>query len=301
MAIDEIPDRGETHETVVVPESPGLRGKFVLIFVVLAALAVGEFYSMHKMSVTRVALETQEAETTKQLRAELEEQLSGRLTVMQRTNELQIDALKNELDTAANWMGKTGGELKRARSMVAELQDTQREEAEKLQAELAQKADQQQVGALNQNVSAQRTDIDNTKKALDSVRSDLGMARSEMGTLIARNHDDIEQLRRLGNRDYFEFTATRKIQSKVAGIGLTLTKTNVKRHRFNLALLADDVQVEKKDRTIDEPIFFYVGGSKRPYELVVNQLKANQVTGYLSTPKGATVVAARSEGAGAGH
>ena len=69
----------------------------------------------------------------------------------------------------------------------------------------------------------------------------------------------------------------------------------MKRHRFNLELLADDVQVEKKDRTINEPIFFYVSGSKRPYELVVNEVKPNQVKGYLSTPKGATEVAARSD------
>jgi hypothetical protein len=122
------------------------------------------------------------------------------------------------------------------------------------------------------------------------------MARSEMGTLIARNHDDIEQLRKMGERDYFEFTVSRKIPARVAGVGLVLTKTNVKRHRFNLELLADDVQVEKKDRTINEPIFFYVSGSKRPYELVVNEVKLDQVTGYLSTPKGAREVAARTEG-----
>jgi hypothetical protein len=153
------------------------------------------------------------------------------------------------------------------------------------------------MGALNQDVSAQRADLDNTKKVLDSVRSDLGMARSEMGTLIARNHDDIEQLRKLGERDYFEFTVSRKIPARVAGVGLTLTKTNLKRHRFNLELLTDDVRVEKKDRTINEPIFFYVSGSKRPYELVVNEVKPDKVKGYLSTPRGVTEVAARSEGA----
>jgi hypothetical protein len=101
----------------------------------------------------------------------------------------------------------------------------------------------------------------------------------------------------MGERDYFEFTLNRKSPARVAGVGLTLTKTNVKRHRFNLDLVADDLQVEKKDRTIDEPIFFYVNGSKRPYELVVNEVKADHVKGYLSTPKGAKEVAARSEGA----
>jgi len=293
MAIDEVPD----HETLkVVPESSRSRDTLVVIFVLLAALAAAEIYSIYKINTLRNALETQQTQATKQLRAEFQGQLSDRLAVMQRTSELQVDALKSELDTAAKGMGKTGGELKRARTLVAQLQNDQREESEQLKAELAQKADQQQVGALSQNVTAQRSDLDDTKKALDSVRSDLGMARSEMGTLIARNHDDIEQLRKMGDRDYFEFTATRKVPSHVAGVGLTLTKTNVKRHRFNLELLADDVRVEKKDRTINEPIFFYVNGSKRPYELVVNQVKANQVVGYMSTPKGATEVATRAGG-----
>ena len=294
MAIDQVPE----HEVVnMEPESSGSSGKFLLVFLVLAALAVGEIYTMHKINSMRDALEAQQTQTSKQLRAEFHDQLTGRLTAMERRNALQMDALKDKLDAAANRLGTTGGELKHARVMVAQLQNEQRKQAQQLQAELAEKADQQQMGALNQDVSAQRTDLDNTKKALDSVRSDLGMARSEMGTLIARNHDDIEQLRKMGERDYFEFTVERKSPVHVGGVGLTLTKTNVRRHQFNLDLLADDVHVEKKNRTINEPIFFYVNGSKRPYELVVNEVKQDQVQGYLSTPKGGTEVAARSQGA----
>ena len=294
MAIDQVPEQ-QVLDTE--PERSGSHGKFLLIFLVLAALAVGEIYSMHKIVSMRGALEAQQTQTGKQLRADLQDQLAGRLSAIENANAKQFDALKDELDSAAKRMGATGGELKRARAMVAQLQDEQHKEAEQLQAELAQKADQKQVGALNQDVSAQRTDLDNTKKALASVSSDLGMARSEMGTLIARNHDDIEQLRRMGERDYFEFTLNRKAPARVAGVGLTLTKTNVKRHRFNMDLVVDDLQVEKKDRTINEPIFFYVSNSKRPYELVVNEVKGDQVKGYLSTPKGAKEVAARSEGA----
>ena len=293
MAIDQVPEREVLN---VGPESSGSSSKFLLIFLVLAALVVGEIYTIYKTNSTRAALEAQETQASKQLRA-AQDQLTGRLSAIENTNAQQMDALKDELDAAAQRVGKTGGELKHARAMVTQLQNEQRTQAKQLQEELAQKADQQQVGALNQDVSAQRTDLDNTKQALDSVRSDLGMARSEMGTLIARNHGDIEQLRKMGERDYLEFTAERKSPVRVGGVRLTLTKTNVKRHRFNLDLMADDIQVEKKDRTINEPIFFYVSGSKRPYELVVNEVKPNAVKGYVSTPKGATEVAASSAGA----
>jgi hypothetical protein len=294
MAIDQVPEQQVVN---VAPEDSGSSAKFLLIFLVLVGLAVGEIYTMHKINSMRDALQAQQTETGTQLRAEFRDQLTGRVRAIERANAQQMDALKDELDEAAKRTGTTGGELKRARAMVAQLQNEQRNEAQQLQAELAQKADQQQMGALNKDVSAQRTDLDNTKKAIESVRSDLGMARSEMGTLIARNHDEVEQLRKMGERDYYEFTMERRSPVRVGGINLTLTKTNVRRHRFNLNLLADDVVVEKKDRTINEPIIFYVNGSKKPYELVINEVNQDEVKGYLSTPKAGTEVASRSQAA----
>jgi len=294
MAIDEVPEK-DVHS--IEPDRSGSQGKFLLILIVLAALVAGQIYSFHKINSTREALEAQQAQAHKQLAAEFQDQLASRLSAIESANAQQFDALKDELDSAAKRLGATGGELKRSRAMVAQLQKDEQARSDQLQQQLALKADQQQVGALGQDVSAQRTDLDNTKKSLDSVRSDLGMARSEMGTLIARNHDDIETLRRLGERDYYEFTATKKAMARVAGVGLTLTKTNVKRHQFNLAMVVDDVRVEKKDRTINEPIFFYVSGSKRPFELVINDVSQNSVKGYVSTPKGAKEVAARSAAA----
>ena len=300
MPIDKVPEDRIPEKEVVVTEldHSGSQIRFLLIFVVLAVLVAGEIYSISKINSTRDALEAQQTQTNKQLAAQFQDQLSSRLSAIENSNAQQFDALKDELDSSAKRLGATGGELKRSRAMVAQLQSEEHKQAEELQQQLALKADQQQVGALGQDVTAQRSDLDNTKKALDSVRSDLGMARSEMGTLIARNHDDIEELRKMGERDYYEFTASRKAPAHVAGVGLTLTKTNVKRHQFNLALLVDDIRVEKKDRAINEPIFFYVNGSKRPYELVVNEVSQNSVKGYVSAPKGAKEVAARS---GQGH
>ena len=268
-----------------------------MIFLVLAALAVGEFLTVNRMNTVRDQLTAQQNQLREDLTGQLRDQVSNRLTAIEQQNAQELDAVKTELDDAAKRVGAQGGELKRARNMVAQLQDQQRAQTEQLKQELDQKADQQQVGALTQDVSSTKTDLDTTKKNVSTLASDLGMARSEMGTLIARNHDDIEYLRKLGDRDYFEFTLTKNQPAKVAGVGLTLKKTNVKRYRFNLATLVDDMEVERKDCTINAPVFFYVNGSKKPYELVVNRVESNQVKGYLSTPKGVTEVAARSEGA----
>ena len=121
------------------------------------------------------------------------------------------------------------------------------------------------------------------------------MARSELGTLIARNHDDVETLRKIGQRNYFEFTLMRNQQQNVAGVGLILKKTNAKRHQFNLNMLADDMEIQKNGRTVEEPIFFAMGGQKGFYELVVNKVEQDKVSGYISTPKyGPEIVATTS-------
>ena len=287
MAIDEVP-RQDPH-----PQGSGHTAKFVAIFVVLAALAVGLFLTISHVSAVRGSLEAQQAAMQKNLSAQIDQQFSTRMAALESSNAQQLEAVRKEIDNASKRTGSTGRELKKARAMVEKLQVDQQQQADQLKQELARKADQQQVGALSQDVSATRSDLDSTKKVLESTRADLGMARSEFGTLIARNHDEIETLRKLGERDYFEFTLTRNTLARVAGVGLTLKKTNVKRHRFNFVLEADDMQIEKKDRTVNEPMFFYIGGSKRPYELVVNKVQSNQVTGYVSAPKGTVQVATR--------
>jgi vacuolar-type H+-ATPase subunit I/STV1 len=294
MAIDDVT---EQQSVPTQPAGDAGRGiKFIMIFVVLAVLAVGEIYTISRLSSLRDELLTQQNELRKDLTAQVQDQVSARLTAVEQQTAQQLEGVKTELDKAAKRMGSQGGELHQAHEMVTELQDQQRKQAEELKQELAQKADQKQLGALTQDVSTNKTDIDTTKKAVTSLAADLGMARSELGTLIARNHDDIEYLRKLGERDYFEFTLDKTHPGRVAGVGLALRKTNAKRYRYNLAMTVDDVEVEKKDCTQNEPVFFYVNGSKKPYEIVVNKVESNQVKGYLSTPKGVTEVAARSEG-----
>jgi len=291
MAIDEV----KSDPPVVVHKGSNHTSAFAVIFVVLALLVIGEIYSLSQISSTRQSFEASQAKTRTELSAKMDDQI----TQLQQSNSQMIDGLKQELDTSAKSMGKTQSDLRRARASVtklSKLQEEQQQEAEQLKSQISQKADAQQVGALSEDVSATKTDLGSTKTKVDTLSKDLGMARSELGTLIATNHNDIETLRRLGERDYFEFTASKGQEAKVAGVGVLLRKANVKQHRFNIALLADDMQIRKDNRTVDEPIFFSVHGSKRFYELVVNKVDSNKVTGYISAPKGAVEVASRAEG-----
>jgi small-conductance mechanosensitive channel len=152
--------------------------------------------------------------------------------------------------------------------------------------QLATKANVDDVNKLNGDVSGVRTD-------LDATNSSIQMARSEMGTLIARNHDEIDQLRRMGQRDYYEFTVKRKSGAeRVGSIMVELKDINTKKNQYTINVLADDKSFEKKNRSVNEPIFFYTGGSKAALELVVNKVSKTTASGYLSVPKSAGTASA---------
>jgi hypothetical protein len=164
--------------------------------------------------------------------------------------------------------------------------------ATSVKAELATKANSEDVNRLNGDVTGVKSDLDATKNSIQ-------MARSEMGTLIARNHDEIDQLRRMGQRDYFEFTVQRKGgATKVGTIQIQLKDTNIKKNRYTINVLADDNSFEKKDRSVNEPIFFYTGGTRTALELVVNKVTKSTATGYLSIPKAAGATSASTASSG---
>src|SRR6266478_5450495 len=159
--------------------------------------------------------------------------------------------------------------------------------------QLAAKASADDVNKLNTDVTGVRSD-------LDAAKNNLQMARSEMGTLIARNHDEIDQLRHMGTRDYYEFTVNRKAGAQKIGsvVQVELKSTNQKKSQFTINVLADDRTFEKKNRSVNEPIFFYTGGSRAALELVVNKVTKSSASGYLSVPKAAGSTAASASTSG---
>ncbi|HEX8836784.1 MAG TPA: hypothetical protein VF748_07605 [Candidatus Acidoferrum sp.] len=202
--------------------------------------------------------------------------------------------LQSDLKVIADKLNVTQGELLTARKQnktATHAVDQKVDDlATSMKAELATKASSDDVTKLSGDVSGVKGDLDATK-------SSIQMARSEMGTLIARNHDEIDQLRRIGQRDYFEFTVQRKGgATKVGGIQLVLKDTNPKKNQYTINVLADDSSFEKKNRSVNEPIFFYTGGSRSALELVVNKVTKSSATGYLSVPK-ATPTASASDAA----
>jgi hypothetical protein len=283
MAIDD-PNQYESSSTPKFASNNSHIALFVAVFVIMALLAIGEIHSYSTMNSLREGLEAQQVNLQKQIEAQVE----AKEAAIQNADAQTMDELRSQLDEMSSKMTASQRKtLAHARFLLSKLQKQQAESAAQLQQELSQKADASQVGTLSQSVDATKTDLDTTKKTMGTLASDLGMARSSMGTLIATNHQQIEELKRLGQRDYYEFTLKRNEEKKIAGVALVLKKTNPKHHMFTLNLIADDMVIPKKNRTIDEPIFFATRGSRTFYELVVNQVQSGEVTGYISTPKGA--------------
>jgi len=216
------------------------------------------------------------------------EALSQRLAKEDEINQ----QLQSDLKVIADKLNVTQGELVTARKQNKNATSAVDKKVDNLatsaKAELASKASADDVNKLNGDITGVKGDLDATKNSIQ-------MARSEMGTLIARNHDEIDQLRRIGQRDYFEFTVQRRGgATKVGAIQLVLKDTNPKKSQYTINVLADDNSFEKKNRSVNEPIFFYTGGSRSALELVVNKVTKSSAAGYLSMPKGTSSTASAS-------
>jgi len=204
--------------------------------------------------------------------------------------------LQSDLKVVTDKLNLTQGELiaarKQGKNATTAVDKKVDNLATSVKAELANKASADDVNKLNGDVTGVKGDLDATKNSIQ-------MARSEMGTLIARNHDEIDQLRRMGQRDYFEFTVQRKSgATKVGSIQIQLKDTNTKKNQYTINVLADDNTFEKKNRSVNEPIFFYTGGNRSALELVVNKVTKSSATGYLSIPKGAGAASASAATSG---
>lgn len=221
------------------------------------------------------AVEAKLAQMLQRVEAAKEEVSSAALSQAQLAADRQNKALAARLERQQRAAAEAvGAELQRLHSeSSAKLSGVKSEMAE-VKTEVAGMRD----GLHGAQGSLQRTDLELTR-----MRGDLGI----MSGLIATNAREIAALRELGDRTIYEFTLAKSGElQRVGDIRVKVKRTDPKRNRYTLEILADDKLVEKKDRTINEPVQFYVPSRARaPYELVVNEVGKGQITGYLAAPK----------------
>ncbi len=257
------------------------------MIVAIVLLAASNIYLFTQLGQLRTNTKSEMGKMSQELNATLEKmRLDSSEAVQQSTRRVQT--LQNELARSRRAATQLVGQAKiDAENKVASLQ-------EKVASEQA--AQQQAINAVKQTadtattqLATVSTDVQNTKSQLDQTISTLKRATGDItnqSSLIATNGKELQALKDLGERNYSEFTITKsKKPQRVGNILVELKKVDTKRNRFTVVITADDKQVEKKDRTLNEPIQFYTLKARQPDEMVVNQIRKNTIVGYLATPK----------------
>jgi predicted nucleic acid-binding Zn-ribbon protein len=257
---------------------------FALLFAGLGVIA----YAGHSIQ-TRLEQELSKSEDQNKILSAQLEQANTRLA-----------DIKGQLDVTSQKIGMTQAEVAEAKSRAEAIRKSQVASDQKLTQQIteAQKESEAKIGAVATDVTGAKKDIEATRTDLEATKSKLDRATGDMGVmsgLIARNKDDLEELKRRGDRNYYEFTLSKaKTPQRVGPVQMSLNKSDPKKSRFTITVLADDKSIEKKDKTSGEPIQFYVKGAAKqsPYEIVVFDVGKNQIVGYLATPKDTAAPAA---------
>ena len=269
-------------ETSTVPEQRTYSGLLVGLLVAAVLLALAGLIWSYSLAARLTHAEAQVATAQKQ-----NQQLAHAL---HETNaKLQVTS-----ETLGHSLGITQRQLD---LRAAELLRRQQAQAKRFESE--QQKTQQRISSVSSDVSGVKTDVGGVKTDLNATKSELEKTvaqlrsvKGDMGIqsgLIATNAKELEVLKHLGDRRYYQFTLHKGRREAVATVALKLKKADPRHSRFTLIVYSDDKAILKKDRSLDEPIQFYTGSNNMLYELVVNKIEKKTIVGYISTPKNAPV------------
>ncbi len=213
-------------------------------------------------------------------------------TAFSATSRETEETLRQQLDAARRQAAAAAGKartdaVRHAEELAERLAAEQQKQQQEIAGELtglkdATSAVNAKTTAISGEVKSVKTELDNASAELKSMKGDMGIQSG----LIATNGKELAALKALGERGYFEFNLTRAKEPQAVGnIRLALHRADPKRNRYTVTVLADDKKIEKRDKTINEPVQFYVLGARQPYEIVVNEVRKDRVIGYLAAPK----------------
>jgi hypothetical protein len=283
----------ERNQTPPEAATPRWVGIVVVLIAIVSLVALGIGWSAERTSQNNETALASQVQTAKQAESVLEQRL-------QQSEETNAQ-VQGELNVITDRLKLTQGELASAKAQARRItaEESQqfaavKQQQDQMNSQLAAKASSDDLNKVSGDVNGVKTDLDATKQ-------NLQMARDQFGNLIARNHDEIETLRRMGERNIYEFSVDKKNQKKRVGdLTVELRSTSTKKQMFSMYVFVDDKRSEKDNRSVDEPIYFYTPEYQVPLELVINQVGKNKVSGYLSVPKSATPAQSASGSTGTG-
>jgi chromosome segregation ATPase len=280
--------------TYIIPPPSGPNWKTPLLIGAIVLLAASSIFQYVQLEHVRTDTKTDMTKLTADLTAAIEKMKVDSSEEVQRSRR-SLEELQGRLAEQRRAAEAAVGQAKvDAQKRVAALQEkVSQSEAQQQQAisQVKQTADTAttQIASVSTDVGTVKTDVQNTKSQLEATIANLKRATGELdshASLIATNSSELKALRDLGERNYTEFSINKSKQfSRVGDVSIALKKVDVKRNRFTIEITSDDITVEKKDRTVNEPIQFLTKKARQPYEIVVNSVSKDLIKGYLSTPK----------------
>jgi len=279
-----------------------LKGGIGLSLFLIVALGYNGYSTRTSLEDRIGTLEKQVADQTDQLKA-----------VKKHANDMTSD-----IDVMTKRVGVTAQELDTSRKFAQKLKADEENAQEQLASQIATKASTSDVAAVRQEASSKVAEVqqvaeskignvssdvkkvdarvDATNKDLADSRRQLTDVQTTLGAQIAKNASELADLRKKGERDYVEFTLTKPKKNemtRVADIQLQLRRTDPRKAKYDILIQVDDSRLEKRDQTANGPIQFLVGRDKLRYEVVVNFVDKDKISGYLSTPKDKVLSAER--------
>ncbi len=270
-----VPAPAETYQV----EPSGTPRWIILVLVVLVA---GLVYSIYAENASRKSLEAAVASANQ--RADL---LASKIEQA----DSRIADLKGQLDVTSQKLGLTETELARARDIAQNVKKQQAAAEKELSAKIGevQQQSEAKISAVSTDLSGTKSDVAATKKDLEATKSKLERTIGDAGVmsgLIARNKEEVQELKRRGERNIFEFDIKKsKDPQHVGPILIKLKKVDPKRSKYTMDVIADDKTIEKKDKNALEPVQFYTRSTHQLFEIVVFDTAKDKISGYLSTPK----------------
>ncbi len=276
------------------PPAPGAGGKIWVLFGLVAALIAGNVYSVLQLNSVKADLVKTKDALSAQI-AKVEEE--GNVSAM--SHRRTVESLKDQLDASRRLASQAAGQakidaIKRSEELAAQLTREQAKAQAQVHAEISQVKDvattaTTKIGEVSTEVGTVKSDLGTTKSELEKTIANLKRVTGDLssqGSLIATNSTELSALKALGERNYFEFKIPKsKEPQRVGDISIQLKKADQKKNRYTIELVVDDKRVEKKDKTINEPVQFLTSKARQPYEIVVNSVLKNEIAGYLATPK----------------
>jgi len=286
-----------SDSTNITQGDSGSGVKIAVLFGAVLALVGASVYLYYQLNQMREDLN----QTRDSLSAEIAK-VNEASSVTTATSRRTVDALKDQVEKYRSQAAQLSGQAKveataHADQLAARLEKMQQEQGKQVAAMstevTAVKTDaaaaNTKIGEVSSEVGNVKTDVAATKSELEKTIADLKSTRGDLGVqsgLIATNGKELSALKALGERNYVEFKiAKAKASQKVGDISVRLEKTDPKHNRYTIIVVADDKTVEKRDKTINEPVQFLLSKATQPYELVVNDVKKDLIVGYLAAPK----------------